>query len=419
MPRAASIPVGLLTLISLALTIVLFSKAENPQDRNILLGILLAEGVFISWLIWSFSQGEATEELPAIPVPRNRQQDVIGGGQNNPLITRPPYRHLPLQPTRPPSRLSEPLPLPPPLPRRQVTLPSVPELSPPLPGRSNTRPAEPTPRPPTPRPIRQAIRLDDLLPSGSLPTPPPPPIPKPRPATPPPLNRPKCPKKYQGFDADSSDLPAKIALSELKLCTDILALGYACAASDGPVTSEEDDHLHGWLWCVIEKTADKDSSTFLQALGESTVQAKSRGKLRLEAIVVLAESIRSTGERKLTQAAAELCAEIVSSDGRLEPGEFASLAAAIKGLGTRSVKAADIAEELLSNDDEITEMKDELEIDDDTPKEERERKLSVAWSRENARMQAVTDAAKRDRMRHRMTLIQKIRDIYRELDDHS
>jgi lipoate-protein ligase A len=60
----------------------------------------------------------------------------------------------------------------------------------------------------------------------------------------------------------------------------------------------------------------------------------------------------------------------------------------------------------------------ELGIHSRTPTEERERKLSVAWSRENARMQAITDAARREVMRRRMELIQRIRDLYRELDQH-
>jgi hypothetical protein len=42
----------------------------------------------------------------------------------------------------------------------------------------------------------------------------------------------------------------------------------------------------------------------------------------------------------------------------------------------------------------------------------------MEWSRQNARMQAVTDARKREEMRRRMELIQKIRDLYREIDRH-
>jgi hypothetical protein len=66
----------------------------------------------------------------------------------------------------------------------------------------------------------------------------------------------------------------------------------------------------------------------------------------------------------------------------------------------------------------MTEMMDELEIDDDTSVADRERILSVAWSRENARMQAVAEHAKREKMRRRMELIWKIRDLYRELEQH-
>ena len=132
----------------------------------------------------------------------------------------------------------------------------------------------------------------------------------------------------------------------------------------------------------------------------------------------LAESIRATGERKLIQAAGELCSEIVSSDGRLEPGEFATLATALKGLGIKKLDPTDIAQELMDNDDEMTELREELEIDEDTSAEDRERILSVAWSRENARMQAVSEHAKREKMRRRMELIRKIRDLYRELEQH-
>jgi len=141
-----------------------------------------------------------------------------------------------------------------------------------------------------------------------------------------------------------------------------------------------------------------------------------RGKQKLDVVAQLAESIRATGERKLIHAAGELCGEIVTQDGRLEPGEFATLAAALKGLGIKKLDPTDIAQELIDNDDEITELKDELGIDDDTEVEERERILSVAWSRENARMHAVTDQDKRENLRRRMNLISKIRDLYREFD---
>lgn len=261
------------------------------------------------------------------------------------------------------------------------------------------------------------MRLGDLLPPAPpappKPTAAPPPIPLPAPQS-----RPKRPKKYAGFDADSADLPAKISVTELKLCCDILTLGYACAACDGPVSSAEEDHLQGWAWCVIEKTADRDASGFLQALTDTSTLCKTKGKQKFEAVTSLAESIRATGEKKLVQAAAELCGEIIAHDGRLEPGEFATLSTALKALGTKSVKASKIASKLLSEDEEINELLAELGIDKRTPTEERELKLSVAWNRENARMQAVTDAARRVDMRLRMELIQRIRDLYRELDQH-
>jgi hypothetical protein len=204
----------------------------------------------------------------------------------------------------------------------------------------------------------------------------------------------------------------------MQLCCDILCLGYACAASDGPVSTEEDDHLQGWLWCVVENTSDQEATTIHQALVQASEQCKIRGKQKLEVVTKLGEAIRATGEKKLIQAAAELCGEIVAHDGRLEPGEFATLSHALSALGTKSIKASKIAKELLNDDEEIKAMMAELGIHIRTSVEERERKLSIAWSKENARMQAITDATRREAMRLRMELIQRIRDLYRELDQH-
>jgi hypothetical protein len=419
MLRPASIIAISLALLGFILTAYLFNVAEAAQDRNTLLALLVVEGVFMSWVLWSFAHDNDTKVVDPITLPRSRPLEVIPSGGTLPPQPRPRYQHHPLQPTRPPTRRSDPLPTPPTTPRRDVTLPPIPELSPPQPGRSNSRIPTPAPQPNKPKAPRIVIRLDDLLPPAppETPKPPIPPPPRPQPA-PAPQGRPKRPRKYADFEGNSSELPAKLALTELKLCSDILSLGYACAASDGPVSSEEEDHLQGWAWCVIEHTADKDAAGFLQALTDTSVLCKTKGKQKLEAVTTLAESIRSTGEKKLIQAAAELCSEIVASDGRLEPGEFATLSAALKALGTKSVKAAKIAVKLIADDDEITEMLAELEINARTTTEERERKLSVAWSRENARMQAIADANRREEMRRRMELIQRIRDLYRELDQH-
>ncbi len=419
MLRAASILAVSLALLCFGLTVYLFNVAEAPQDRNTLLGLLFAEVIFITWTLWTFAQADESDDVDPIPLPRSRPLEVIPTGGTLPPQPRPPYQHRPLQPSRPPSRSSDPLPTPAPTPRRNVSLPPLPELTPPQPGRSNSRIPTPSPQSNKPKPIKPVIRLDDLLPPAPPATPkpsiPPPPRPQPTPA---PQSRPKRPRKYADFEGNSSELPAKLALTELKLCCDILALGYACAASDGPVSSEEEEHLQGWAWCVIEQTADKDATAFLQALTDTSTLCKTKGKQKLEAVTALADSIRATGEKKLIQAAAELCSEIVASDGRLEPGEFATLSTALKALGTKSVKAAKIAGKLIADDDEITVMLAELEINTRTSTEERERKLSVAWSRENARMQAITDANRREQMRRRMELIQRIRDLYRELDQH-
>lgn len=419
MPRSASIPAILLALLGLGLTSYLFNVAEAAQDRNTLLGFLVFEGIFITWLIWSLTLPKDDDETDPITLPRTRPLETLPAGNPYPPQPRPPYQHRPLQPSRPPSRSSDPIPPPPAPPRRQVSLPSLPDLTPPQPGRSNTRIPTPAPQPNKPKPAKPVIRLDDLLPPAPPSTPKPsiPAPPRPQPTSTPP-SRPRRPRKYADFAGDSAELPAKIGLTELKLCCDILSLGYACAASDGPVSSDEEDHLQGWAWAVIEQTGDKDAAGFLQTLTETSNLCKTKGKQKLEAVTALAESIRATGEKKLIQAAAELCGEIVAHDGRLEPGEFATLSVAIKGLGTKSVKASKIAIQLIAGDDEITEMLAELGIHARTPTEERERKLSVAWSRENARMQAITDAARREEMRRRMELIQRIRDLYRELDQH-
>jgi hypothetical protein len=170
------------------------------------------------------------------------------------------------------------------------------------------------------------------------------------------------------------------------------------------------------MWCVIENTSKQDSHAFLQRLTEVADQSKMRGKQKLDTVTTLGEAIRGTGEKKLTQAAGALCGEVIELDGRLEPGEFATLSVAFKALGLRNTKAAKIAKELLSNDSDISDLKDELGVEGTTSKQDRERILSVAWNRENARMQSVTDSFKREEMRQRMKLIQRIRDLYRELD---
>lgn len=421
MPRSTSIPAFFFATLCLGLTIYLFNVADGQEHRNILLAAMLVEGLALSWLIWSVAQPPEVQDASAIPLPRSRPLEIIPAVPITTPKPRPHYQHRPLQPSRPPARSSNPLPSLPAIPRRTVTLPSAPELPEPQPGRSQNRAPEAVPRPNTPRPQGQPIRLGDLLPpapsSSSNPAPVAPRPPRPE-IVPTAQGRPKRPRKYARFSGNSSDLPAKISLTELQLCCDTLCLGYACAASDGPVSTEEDDHLQGWLWCVVENASDRDAATIHQAMVQTAEQCKARGKLKLEAVTKLGEAVRSTGEKKFIQAAAELCGEIVAHDGRLEPGELATLSHALNALGTKSVKASKIAKELLGDDEEINEMLAELGIHGRTSTEERERKLSVAWSKENARMQAITDAARREAMRLRMELIQRIRDLYRELDQH-
>jgi hypothetical protein len=260
------------------------------------------------------------------------------------------------------------------------------------------------------------MRLDDLLPPTTASAPAKPTAtPRPKSAQ---QTRPAIPAKFLALLATNAALPNRIAADALPLCADILTLGYLCAASDGPVTSEEDHHLQGWIWSVVDKTADGDSTSFLSQLTAAADKAKARGKQKLAAVTELAERIHASGERKYIQAAATLCGEIVEIDGRLQPGEFATLSAALQGLRIRNIKAAKIAQELIANDAEISELLAELGIEDDTPAEERERRLSTAWSLENARMHVISDAQRRQQMRQRMHLLQKIRDLYREVEQN-
>ena len=132
----------------------------------------------------------------------------------------------------------------------------------------------------------------------------------------------------------------------------------------------------------------------------------------------MAESRRSTGEKKLIQAAAELCREIVTSDGRLEPGEYATLSTARKGLGSRKIKAEDVAVELLSNDQEVAKILRKANITDDMKPSQRVLILSNEWANYNAytnlRDKTPADIEK---YRRAMAVIAKLREIYREMGD--
>jgi hypothetical protein len=421
MSRSTSIPAFFFTTLCLVLTIYLFTVAEGQQHRNILLGAMLAEGLALSWLIWKVAQSEEAQEAAAIPIPRSRSLEVIHCGPTPTPKPRQPHQHRPLLPTRPPARSGNPLPPPLLIPRRTVSLPKAPDLPEPQPGRSNSRPPEPVPRPNTNRPERQTINLDDLLPPAPTPTSFPNPTPRPTPhseAKPTPQGRPSRPSKYEAFEGDSGDLPSKIAITELKLCSEILRLGYACAASDGPVSTDEDDHLQGWLWRVIDKVSDKDAAAYLEALNETTKLCKSSGKQKLEAVASLADSIRSTGEKKMIQAAAELCREIVTNDGRLEPGEYATLSIALKRLGSRKIKAEEVAVELLSNDQEIAKILRDAKITDKMKPSERVIILSNQWANYNAYTNLRNrPAAELEKYRRAMAVIARLREIYREIGD--
>jgi hypothetical protein len=275
------------------------------------------------------------------------------------------------------------------------------------------------PRPNTAKPKRVTFNLDDLLPPA--PTPPGPvptatavPAPAPKDIE---QGRPKRPAKFSRFNEDSANIPAKIEMTQLKLCCDILALGYACASCDGPVSTDEDQHLQGWAWCVIENSADKDASTFHQALFDTATLCKNRGKQKLDAVEALANSIRGTGEKKLIQSAAELCREIIIQDDRLEPGEYAILSTALRGLGVKKVKAEDVAGELLAKDDEFAAILKEANITDLTKPAERDAILSKEWSKYNAYTNLRDQPpAKLEKFRRKMALISKLREIYREMN---
>ena len=155
-----------------------------------------------------------------------------------------------------------------------------------------------------------------------------------------------------------------------------------------------------------------------QALSQASEQCKTRGKQKLEAVSTLADSIRSTGEKKLIQAAAELCSEIVAHDGRLEPGEYATLSIALKALGTRKIKADDIAEELLSNDKEVAKILRDAKITDEMKPSERAVILSNQWSIFNARTNLRDlPVSELEKYRRIMAVISKLREIYREMGD--
>ncbi len=417
--RATSSITGqiLLALIPLGLTLfVLILKQGQEQTPNTLVALLVAEVLAVAILGWRLSLPIPLAAPAPILLPKTRPTEILPEIHASPPTLGEPYPYRAATPARPRPRPSDLLPPLPRLPAKKLGAPNLPELLAPQAGRSNARTPEAAPRPSKPTANRMVMRLDDLLP----PTPTPPtskPQATPRPKALP-QNRPTVPAKYLSLIAQNTSLPEVIPLTNLPLCQDVLSLGYLCAASDGPVSSEEDAHVLGWMWSVIEKSADADAAAFLQELSATADQARMRGKQKLGNIKQLAERVRATGERKIIQSAGVLCRAIVEMDGRLEPGEFATLSAALDGLGIRNLKASKIAHTLIANDTEITALLEELEIEDDTLVEERERKLSTAWSLENARMHVVTAPEKRNQMRQRMSLIQKIRDLYREMEQH-
>ena len=410
MSRSTYISLGSIMLIGIVVNAILLIKAESPSDSNILrLSLIIQIGFFIFKLFQLLRSKGNSESQPIPNTPKTKPYKLPKFG---PINTRAPYIHQPTEPKRRPLKRAQALNISGTKTQRQVILPTLPSLRVPSSGRSNTRTPEPV-HTPAPKPKPRGINIGDVLPpntSNSRSNPKPPEV---KPTSGP---RVKCPKKYSNFKEKSSDLPTKISLSDLQVCSDILTLGYYCAASDGSISSQEDDHLKSWLWCVIDKTSDSDSHLFHKTLSDIQSQAIMNGKKKLVVIADLADRIRGTGEKKFIQCAGHLCTEVVECDGRLEPGEFSTLSTALKHLGIRNIKAQEIAEELLFNDDEISELKDELGIDEYTTSSERESILSHEWSKLNGRTNVITDPDQRVEMQRRMLLIQKIRDLYREIE---
>jgi hypothetical protein len=410
MSRSTYITLGSIMLIGIFVNAVLLIKAESPSDSNILrLSLTIQIGFFIFKLfqLLRFKGNSESQPLPNTPKTKPYKLPKFG-----PINTRAPYIHQPTEPKRRSLKRAQALNISGTKTQRQVILPTLPSLRVPSSGRSNTRTPEPV-HTPAPKPKPRGINIRDVSPPNTSNTQPSPKPPEVKPTSGP---RVKCPKKYSNFKEKSSELPAKISLSDLQVCSDILTLGYYCAASDGSISSQEDDYLKAWAWCVIEKTSDSDSHLFHKALSDIQSRAINDGKKKLNVISELADRIRGTGEKKFIQCAGYLCTEVVECDGRLELGEFPTLSTALKHLGIRNIKAQEIAEELLFNDDEISELKSELDIDEYTTTSERESILSREWSKLNGRMNAVRDISLLEEMKRRMGLIQKIRDLYREIE---
>lgn len=410
MSRSTYITLGSIMLISIGVNAMLLVKAENPTDSNILRFALIVQFGFFIFKLFQFLRSQGNTENQSSPaLPKTKPYKLPKFGPTN---KRNPYNHQPTEPKRPPLRRAQALNTTSTRTHRQVILPVLPTLTVPLSGRPNTRIPEPV-QTAAPKPKPRGISINDVLPPNT-------PTARPQPKQPEvkPLNGPriKCPKKYAGFNEKSSELPAKISLNDLEICTDILTLGYYCAASDGSINTGEDEYLKGWSWCVIENTSDIDSHSFFKALCDIQSLAIMKGKKKLDVVAELADRIRKTGEKKFIQCAGYLCTEVVERDDRLEPGEFSTLSTALKHLGIRNIKAEEIAKGLMFNDDEISELKSELDIDQYTTSSERESILSHEWSKLNGRMNVIRDADIRQEMKRRMLLIQKIRDLYREIE---
>jgi len=395
-------------LIGIVANALLLTKAESLSDSNILRFTLVIQIGFFIFKLFQLLRSKGNSESQPLPnTPKTKPYKLPKFG---PINTRAPYIHQSTEPKRRPLKRAQALNISGTKTLRQVILPVLPILTVPRSGRPNTRIPEPV-QTAAPKPKPRGI--NDFLPPNT-----PTARPQPKQAEVKPLNGPriKCPKKYIGFNAKSSELPIRITINDLMLCCDILTLGYYCAASDGSINSQEDDYLKAWSWCVIERTSDNDSHSFSKALGDIQSQAVMTGKKKLNIVSELADSIRETGEKRFIQCAGYLCAEIIECDDRLEAGEFSTLSTALKHLGIRNIRAQKIAEELLFNDYEIAELKDQIGIDEHTTSAERESIISYEWSKLNGRMNVISDTNLRDEMKRRMLLIQKIRDLYREIE---
>jgi hypothetical protein len=268
--------------------------------------LFLQIGFFVLKLVHFLKFKGTIEIQPLSPTPKTRPYKLP---KFSPINKPTPYFHQSTKPKRLPQRSARVLNTGSTRTQRQIILPALPKLIVPSSNHSSNRIPVPIVIP-TLKPSRKKTSINDLVPPRPQSS-----IPQTKPPEIKPLvngTRVMCPKKYLNFSAKSSELPAKISINYLNMCSDILTLGYYCAASDqGSVTTQEDDYLKSWSWCVYEKTSDIDFKSFYETLSDTQVRAVMQGRQKLDVLSKLAERIRKTGEKKFIQSAGHLCSEII------------------------------------------------------------------------------------------------------------